>query len=600
MRIKLSNNYVILFILLLFILAAYGNILNNELLWDDEVFIVENQEIRSFSSIPGFFFTPDKGGLYRPVKRTLLTLNFNLWGLNRWGYHLNSMVLHFFCTVLIFFISLKLFKKRNLAFLASIIFAVHPIHTERVTGVTASFDLLGIVFYLLAFFLYLLFREEGKAKFLYLSLFTFVLALLSSEEAITLPLVVLLYEAIFHHKRFWDNFRKEDVKSLFKRAWGYFFILGLYLIVRFLVLGRVARRNTYVTADFYSTMLTMSRVVVKYIGSLILPVNLSLNDSIPASTSIFDLRVIISLIIIVFILFLAFWQWSRNKLISFFIFWFFITLIPFYNIIPIRVLQQERYLYLASFSVCVLFSLLYCRMKKMNRILGAVFVVFLILFFTSATFLRNNDWQNEEILWEKTIQTSPDFPIAYNNLGMIYSNQGREEDALLLFRRAIELKGDYALAYNNIGKIYIGQDREEEALEFFTRAIELEPYRAQPYNNMGIIEKDKGNYELAIDYYQKAISLDSSYAEVYYNLGILYNDLEQYDDAIFEYNKSIGIRPSYAKAHNNLGVSLMNKGLIDEAIEEFKIALDIVPTYKEASDNLEFARGVKEGLKRGK
>ena len=572
MKLKLLNNYFVVFILFLFILITYGNIFDNELLWDDEVFIVENPDIKEFSNIPKFFVYPDYGVLYRPLKSILITVTYHIWGLNKFGYHLNGFLLHFFSTVLVFFISCKLFKRKNLAFLTSIIFAVHPIHIERVTGVTAGFDLLGIVFYLLSFFLYLKFKEAKNKRFFYFSLFTFILALLSSEEAISLPLIVLIYEITFNYDNIKKIFNKSSVRHLLKKIGIYFLILIFYLIVRFLVLGHVARRSTYVAGSFYSTMLTMSRVIIKYIRLLIFPINLSLNDTMPFSTSIFDFRVILSLIVIFFVLFYAFRQLSKKKLISFAIFWFFITLIPFYNVVPIITLYQERYLYLPSFSVCIIFSLLFFNLKKASKALAIIFIVFLILFFSVGTIRRNNDWQDAETLWKKTIQTSPDFSIAYNNLGRVYLGQNKDREALKLFMYAIEHKLNYGYS-------------------------SYRPEYADPYNNIGIIYKKKGNYSLAIEYYKQAISLKSDYYQAHYNLGTLYNELGEYDKAIIEFIKAIRVRPTYAKAHNNLGISLMNIREIDEAIAEFEKALNINPAYKEAQNNLEFAYKIKKDLK---
>jgi tetratricopeptide (TPR) repeat protein len=573
MKLKLSNNYFVISVLFLFILITYGNIFDNELLWDDEVFIIENPDIRDFSNIPKFFVYPDYGDLYRPLKSILLTVTYKIWNLDKFGYHLNSFLLHFFSTVLIFYISFILFKKKNLAFLSAVIFAIHPIHTERVTGVTAGFDLLGIVFYLLSFFLYLKFKELKNKRFFYFSLLAFVLALLSSEEAISLPFVIFLYEFI-NYDRIKDILNKNSIKYLLKKSYIYFLILIFYLIVRFLVLGHVARRATYVAGNFYSTMITMSKVIVtKYIRLLIFPVNLSLNDTMPFSTSIFDFRVLLSLVVISIILFCAFKQLSKNKMVSFAIFWFFITLIPFYNIVPIITLYQERYLYLPSFSICIIFSLLFFRLKKVSKALAIVLMIFLILSFSVGTIRRNNDWQNAEILWKKTVQTSPDFSIAYNNLGRVYLEQNKNREALKLFIKAIEHKLNYSYST-------------------------YKPEYADPYANIGIIYKRMGNYSLAVKYYKKAISLKSDYHQAYYNLGILYNELEEYDKAIVEFVEAIKIRPTYAKAHNNLGISLMNIGNIDEAIAAFEKALQLDSNYKEARNNLEFAYKVKKDLKR--
>jgi len=607
MKLKLSNNYLVMFILFLLILITYGNIFDNEMVWDDEVFIMENPDIRDFSKISKFFVYPDYGGLYRPLKSIFMTVTFKIWGLNTFGYHLNGFLLHLVSTVLIFFISSKLFKKKGIGFLCAIIFAVHPIHTERVTGITAGFDLLGIAFYLFSFLLYIKFRESDKRKYFYYSLLTFLLALLSSEEAISLPVLVLLYEVTSNHNKIKEIFNKNTIKSLFKKSSSFFLILFFYLIIRFSVLGHIARRSTYIAGSFYSTLLTMSRVILKYIGLLIFPINLSLNNTMSFSTSILELKILLSLVVILLVLFYAFKQLSKcsetlspNKLISFAIFWFFITLLPFYNIIPITSLYAERYLYIPSLGISMLIPIFYFKLKDTGYIKGngalrnipTLILVFIIIVFSIGTIRRNDDWQNAEILWKRTIETSSGYSGGYNNLGMLYFGQNKNQEALDLFSKAIELENDYAPAYNNLGRVYLEQGNYNKAFELFKKSIELDPEHPDPYNNLGIIYKKAGNYSMALKYYKIAISLKSEYYKAYYNIGTLYNDLEEYDKAISAFIEAIKIRPTYAQAHNNLGISLINVGDIEGAIAEFEKALRLNPGYKQAKNNLEIAHSM--------
>ena len=587
MRLKLSNNFVVISILFLFILITYGNIFNNEMLWDDEVFIIENPDIKSFSNAGKFFVYPDFGGLYRPVKSILMTISYKVWGLRPFGYHLNSFVLHFLSTSFVFFIVSKISKKKSLGFFTSVIFAIHPIHTERVTGITAGFDLLGIVFYLCAFFLYIKFRQEGDKKFLFYSVFVFLLSLFSSEEGISFPLAVILYEITFN-----GDGLKKDIKNRLKLIGGYFGVVFFYLVIRFLVLGKLARESSFIAGNFYSTMLTMSRVIAKYIVLLIFPLNLSLNDTIPFSISILDFRVILSLAVISAVLLFGLRQFSGNKMIFFSIMWFFATLLPFYNVIPISSLFAERYLYLPSFGICLLFSLIFFNIKRRWRAAGIIFIVLLMLFFSVRVIVRNNDWQDAETLWKKTIQTSEGYYGGYNNLGMMYLEGANGEEARGFFEKAIGLKSDYAPAYNNLGKVYLDDGDYQKAFELFNKAIELEPNYPDPYNNLGILYKNIGNYSLALGFYKKSISLKEEYYEAHYNLGILYNELEEYDFAVEEFLKAIEIRPTYAKAHNNLGVSLMNLDDAEGAIAEFERALELDSEYEPARNNLVIANEI--------
>ena len=551
----MKRRTIYLSIITALVVICYSNIFFNQFVWDDEDFIVKNPDIGEVSNIPEYFAHPGYGGLYRPLKNVLAIVTYKIWGLNTFGYHLNGFLLHLFSTILVFYISLRLFKKENAAFFAALIFAVHPIHTERVAGMTASFDLLGIAFYLLSFLMYLKFREAGSRKYFYYSLFAFVIALLSSEEAITLPLVVIGYEMVFNHNKIKNAFSKAAVKETAKKIWAYFAALSFYLITHFAVLGRAARSSEFITGDFYSTMLTMARVIIKYIRMLLFPVNLSLNDTMPFSTSVFDFRVIASLIIIALVVTYAFRQSTKNKAASFAVFWFFITLVPFYNIAPIDSLYAERYLYLPSLSIGIIFSLLFLKIKEYRKWLAIPVIVLLVLLLSAGTINRNSEWKNGEVLWSKTIETSPSYFGGYNNLGIIYLGQGKDIEALNLFMKTIEIKPEYAEAYNNIGIIY----------------------------------KRAGDYNSSIGYYKRAISLKERYGEAYYNLGTLYNELGEFDKAVASLSEAIRVKPTYAKAYNNIGIAFMNKGKIDEAIEKFNKAIELNPGYGEAQKNLEIA-----------
>src|SRR3989338_2767414 len=127
----LNKNLAIVVCLFIVVLISYANIFQNEFAWDDEFFIVENIHIRDIKNIPGFFIESSPGFLYRPLRTVFYTINYNIWGLDVFGYHLNSLLLHFFVTVLFFFITSEMTGKAGFSFVVALFFAAHPIHTER-------------------------------------------------------------------------------------------------------------------------------------------------------------------------------------------------------------------------------------------------------------------------------------------------------------------------------------------------------------------------------------------------------------------------------------------------------------------------------------
>ena len=211
----IKNNYIIVALIIILSLVSYINVFDNEFVWDDYIFILDNTDIKSFSNIP-FFFKEDVDGLYRPLRTVHYTIAYSIFGKNEFGYHLNAVFFHILISILLFFIIKKIINGK-IAFVAALIFAVHPIHAERVANMTAGFDLLGIFLFLLSFYFFILYSKSSNLlnnnkktilnnfiknkKYFVISLLLFIFALFASEEAITLPLLIILYEFTFN-KRF--------------------------------------------------------------------------------------------------------------------------------------------------------------------------------------------------------------------------------------------------------------------------------------------------------------------------------------------------------------------------------------------------------------
>src|SRR3989338_287607 len=329
-----SNKSIIPVLLIIALsLVSYVNTFQNEFVWDDHVFILENADIRSFSNLP-LFFTQDVDGLYRPLRSFYYTFIYSIGGKNEFLYHLNSLFFHTVISILVFFIIYKISSRKGIALIASMIFAAHPIHTERVTNITAGFDLLGIFFMLLSFYLYIRFSKSGNKKHFFFSMLFLLIAVFSSEEAVTLPLLIVLYEFCFNRKEFVN--KAAIKKNIIKNYAPYFIIVFFYIATRIIVVGLKGRVEEYLAGNFFLTMLTMLKAYVYYIYLLIVPINLTLFHDVQPATSLFDFKVLISLLILASII--AFTIKNRkNMVLLFSVFWFFITLVPFSNLLPLQV-----------------------------------------------------------------------------------------------------------------------------------------------------------------------------------------------------------------------------------------------------------------------
>ena len=572
---------------------VYINTFRNSFAFDDNKFIINKLEIRNLGNIPKFF-AEDVDGIYRPMRTVLYSISYAVWGLNPFGYHLTSLLFHVLNAILAFLILNIISKKRVISLTAALLFAAHPVHTERVTNMTAGFDQLGIFLFLLAFYFYINFSIKQNKKFLYYSIASFIPALLSSEEAATLPLVILLYETSF------NGLAKESFKKKLGIYISFFAVLSLYIIVRFSVLGIGARVESYLANSIYSTFLVMARVVATYVLILFFPLNLTLQRTVSLSSiSIFEPTIALSLLFIMGLVIFAVWIYKKSRITSFCIFWFFITLLPFSNILPIQTIMAERYLYLPSIGFCMIVAVIIGKIynikavsqEKAKVIAIAVFMI-LILLYSYATIKRNLDWKDDIALWAKTVETSPT-SFAYDNLGFAYEQKGMLDLAVSYFKAAIELDQKNYQAYSNLGIAYAKKGLNDLAIKSFKKSIEIKPDFASSHNYLGLAYKNKGMLDLAVKEFEKAIELDANEYKAYNNLGIIYAENKDYDLAIKELNKSIEINLRYDEAHFNLGIVYLYLKEYDSAKREFEIAYQLNPANKDYLSAIRGLKGVK-------
>ena len=345
-----------------------------------------------------------------------------------------------------------------------------------------------------------------------------------------MPLVIILYDLYFTQN-------KDKAKIIYKRGGyylGFFLVLAFYLFVRFFVFFNPLKSLDYLGGSIYLTFLTMLKVFALYLKLLLLPINLCADYVVKVSSSPFEPLVAggIGLLVILLIISFKLYKWERSselglsRLVSFAILYFFITLLPVSNIIPLGIMMAERLLYIPSLGFCIVLAVILAKIPqlKIKRVgsdptkapilmwgltpLKSASILFLILLFYSITTInRNKIWANNFVLWEETVKNSPDSSRAYNNRGNAYGKKGQYDQAIKDFNRAIELKPDYVEAYINRGNAYNEEGEYEQAIKDYSKAIELEPDAADAYYNLGVAYYKKGQYERAKEDFQRACEL---------------------------------------------------------------------------------------------
>ncbi len=380
--------------------VVYINALSNEFVFDDESVVLGDQSITEISNIPKYFTAQEGfhkviGRYYRPVVSTTYAIDYALWGLKPFGFHLTNIIIHVINSLLFFKLLLLIFAggKGNLTgaklfavLFGGLIFAVHPIHTEAVTWVSGRTDSLSFTFFTSSFIYYIKYLREQKVYFLVLLLLFYVLALLSKEMAITLPVVLILFD-IAENKGL-------SVKLIKERFSVYFILFAasvLYLSLRWFILKDIPQRETYFYfygKDAFTSLLTMLQTLPLYFRLLIVPIGLlyHYNGYLPYVNSITAPDVIIALVFIIVMAAITAYFFRKSPLISFSILLFFAALLPVMNIVPTMNFMAERFLYIPSISLSIVIAVVFIKYynnKTKPVLISLIFIILGLLFLSN-------------------------------------------------------------------------------------------------------------------------------------------------------------------------------------------------------------------------
>ena len=479
--------------------AVYANTFGNSFLWDDLGLIVQNEYIRDWRYLPRIFTTNlfqnigESTSFYRPLQSLSYLIDYSLYELNPAGYHLTNLLFHLLNAILIYLLLNLIQKKRKLSLLASLLFVVHPIHTQAVTYIAGRADPMAAFFLFLGLYLYIKRSGLWGAGYYWGSLISFILALLTKEIALIFPFALVLHNRCFQSSR--EGFPKPRVLPFFIVAAG-------YVLLRLTILNFSGGHFFFNGAIVISMILTFSKVSVSYLRLLLVPLNLHSERLVSLSSSLWEREVLISLAIIIVIWIVALGTYRRSKLVFFSLAWFFLNLLPVSNIVIINAWMAEHWLYIPSLGFFIvlamgmvkLFELRIPSSLKIWRIPVVLFIILIFSFYSSLTIRRNFDWKDELTFYRKTIISSPYSPRMHNNLGNACIDQGLYEEAVEAFKRAIEVIPRFpvkmgptfpAKVHNNLGNAYYHKGLYRRAAEEYEKALEIAPDLEILRSNLG-------------------------------------------------------------------------------------------------------------------
>lgn len=554
--------YGAILVLVIIALIVYLPALNGGFVWDDDDYIKNNTLIHTINLKE--IFTHYVMGNYHPLTVLVYAFEYHFFGVAEKGYHAINMMLHCLNTILVFYVIFRLSEKTVVAFVAAILFAVHPIHVESVAWASELKDLLYTFFFLASYIFYLKYLKENQKKFIVYSVLLFLLSLLSKAMAASLPVALLLT----------DYFKggKITTKTFINKA-PYFALAIIFGVVA--VFAQKSSGATDIAVfPFPQRIIFACYGFFTYLFNLVLPMQFSAYYPYPIRPGA-DLPSQYYLYPVLMLVLLAglFYSLKSSKKILFGIGFFAVTVFLVLQLLPVGgAIMADRYCYIPSIGIFYLAGEAFFGLwnRKSYKYPAIIAISAFVVFFSSKTYARCSTWKNGLTLWTDVIDQYQTIGVAYNNRGIILANQKRIDEAMSDYNKAIQLEPKFPRALNNRGVLLKGQKKYEEALSDFNKAIELDPTYSSPYNNRGVIYKIQNKLDEAVLDFNKAIELKSTYTEAYFNRGNTRKMKSNYDGAVSDYEKAIELRPNYAEAYYNKGLSEYDSGKKDVGCKDMQ------------------------------
>lgn len=469
-----THRYVFLLLLIALSFGVYIGSLSNNFVWDDKYEILQNDWIKDVNHIPDIFLSHSLGWLrpeqsstkYGPLKLFVRLVQYHLSGTDPWAYQLTNVFVHVMATLMVYLISARLFsdihgeKTIVFPFAASLLFGVHPIHTEPVNWVIGLSELSMTLFCLLSFYQFMKSTARNDRVHVLPGLFLFI-ALLFKVTAVFFVLVLAAYDYALSIKGAPAYPNAKSSRSILLRRYLplVLAIIGYFALYFFVTAGESDPVKTnHIRLDHYDLIRNVPLLFYQYMEKLVLPLQLNALYVFHPVSSYSDVRFLLPVCFaLIFFLFVAI-TWKKDVLLSLCLLWIVLPLIPCLYLPATGYsyyVFAERYLYLPSGGYVigvVALSRIALKRSFFNKYAFHCLALLLIvtgMFFTVLTLQRNYVWKDDFSLWSDTVNKSPDSDVVHNNLGVAYEHKGLLDDALREYELAIALNPLYMDAFDN-------------------------------------------------------------------------------------------------------------------------------------------------------
>lgn len=666
--ISSENNkfkYIQAIVILLFGFLLYANTITHEYAVDDMIVVQKNKltqkgfdgiaDIMTTDAFYGFFGEDYKfvaGGRYRPLSIVTFAIEVELFGSNKphISHFINALLYGITC-MLIFLLLLKLFKQYpssalqvTVPFIAALLYTAHPIHTEVVANIKGRDEIMGMMFSILTLLFSVKYIQQKNVLALLLTLVSFVLALLSKENAITFLAVVPLTLYFFTSAKIKDH--AVIIAPMLV-------IAGIYVVLRQKFTGveitadtSEILNNPFVNATYAEQLATVAFTFWEYWRLQIFPHPLTHDyyfNQVPI-ISWDNVKAIFPFFLNAAIVGWALLKLKSKNVFSYAILYYFITISIVSNILfTVGIAMNERFVFMSSLGFCIILALALVKLgnyikektwqsnEVLNPSLTLGMLAIILLGYSVKTFARNLDWKDDFTLFAADYLNSPNSAKIKNSYGgeLITQSDKVEEplkteylkkaekvlgealkiypnylNALLLmgnakyklydsmpeakyyYEQTIRLKPDYFEGNYNLGCVLIAKNFAKESIPYFRKSLIKGAEKYEVWFNTGDAYFKTNNPDSAIYFYQGALKLKPDLGAAYYKIGLCYARYKNdYPNGFANLKKAIELEPNNHVYYEDLGVAYGMSGDFETAIKIFEkgitIKADHAPFYKD-------------------
>lgn len=585
------------------VLVYFVSLQNGFMVFDDDKAIRYNNLIKN----PTFrgLFLGNNLGMYAPITWSGYALVYAIAGENATAFHTFSLMLHIGCVLSVFALFRMLQPRTEVSFFAALLFALHPMQVEATSWIAGQSALTFSFFYLLSLVAYVRWQENQRLLLYGLSLFAFVLSVLSKSAAVTLPLMLLALD--------WYKQGNVSLRDVLTKT-PYFLISLVFGLYTFSTREAEGHHLTVATQtlNLFDRFLMVCHSLLFYPVKLLFPFGLSIYYPMEKTEGVWSIDYYLAPLALAAVGWLAWKHGRRDRLVGLSALWYLLPLtvmLPYVSVGTFE-MRSDRYVYISSAGVFLLLVWLAQRATAELR-RSALLAAALLLGFL--TYQRSQVWKNEVSVFRDCVDKYPDAPLCNCNLAYGELLNHDYENSAAHYTKALELDPTYVEAYNgrgqayfqlrkfqeafsdfdnaikagivtpklflNRGKCHVILGRPAEALPDLSQSLRLEPRNPETYYFRAVASSKLGDLPNALQDYSNAISLNPQYIEALVNRGLIYFNEQKYEQAIADYTAALAVRPDVVLALNNRAIAYLSIGKLTEALSDANSSIAAQPKY---------------------